>query len=357
MHAVWRFRYAERMTYDRSTLWQSVHFHERDPGAAPGIQWRKDEPIRIDTDTPLDGERALTPNVVELPGGGYRMYYMGLGPGRPRQASSGYILSAVSSDGENWQKEDGIRLDAGGEGAANCIWGPDVIPLLDGTYRMYFQGRTELEDGSVKSVILSARSDDGLVWGQEPGIRLSESDRSFGAPRCLHLEPSGDENAPLYRMYVSASPIRVPEPDPQTGFVSDRNIASAVSRDGLTFSIEPGVRIKQEGPMESFVVYAPEVLRLGDGSYRMYYAGWNWAPEVKQGSPYHGRIFSARSDDGVHWIKNKHICIDRGGPWDETKASEPCIMELPDGRFRMFYEACDATGHWRIASATASPAT
>jgi hypothetical protein len=29
------------------------------------------------------------------------------------------------------------------------------------------------------------------------------------------------------------------------------------------------------------------------------------------------------------------------------------VIDLPDGRFRMFYEACDMEGRWRIASATA----
>jgi hypothetical protein len=28
------------------------------------------------------------------------------------------------------------------------------------------------------------------------------------------------------------------------------------------------------------------------------------------------------------------------------------VIDLPDGRFRMFYEACDMEGRWRIASAT-----
>ena len=41
-----------------------------------------------------------------------------------------------------------------------------------------------------------------------------------------------------------------------------------------------------------------------------------------------------------------------GGRWDTTKASEPCVIDLDDGRFRMFYEACDKKGRWRIASAT-----
>ena len=89
----------------------------------------------------------------------------------------------------------------------------------------------------------------------------------------------------------------------------------------------------------------------------MYYAGWTSAPEVPRGSKYHGRIFSAFSADGLQWIKDPGICIDNGGPWDAAKASEPCVIDLADGRFRMFYEACDLAGRWRIASATSVAST
>ena len=127
-----------------------------------------------------------------------------------------------------------------------------------------------------------------------------------------------------------------------------------MSGDGLHFDMEPGVRIAREKELEAYEVYAPEVLRLGTGGCRMYYAGWVSAPEVPAGSKFHGRIFSAFSDDGLRWRKDPGICIDNGGRWDAAKASEPCLIDLADGRFRMFYEACDLEGRWRIASATSA---
>ncbi len=42
--------------------------------------------------------------------------------------------------------------------------------------------------------------------------------------------------------------------------------------------------------------------------------------------------------------------------FDREKCSEPCVIRLPDGRYRMFYEACDEHAVWRILSATAEPA-
>ena len=320
------------------------HFQERDPGR----RWVKDAAVAVNSDGPLDARCCLTPNVVKMDGG-YRLYYMGCGPERPRQASAGYILSAFSEDAATWRKEPGIRLDAGGEGAEFCIWGPDVTPLAGGGYRMYFEGRCEIAAG-IRSVIVSARSADGLQWEQEPGIRLGGGgDVSYGAPRCLSL--GGGESG--FRLYASASPFGH-EPEPVPPAYTGRHIVSARSGDGLDFVLEEGVRVAQDREHESYALYAPEVLRLGSGGYRMYYAAWTPAPEVPAGSPYHGRVLSAVSDDGLQWRKDPGVCLDNGGRWDRAKASEPCVIDLPDGRFRMFYEACDYTGRWRIASATST---
>ena len=332
-----------------ANMLRAVHYQDVDPGT----QWIKDLPIAIDSDGPLDSDRTLTPNVVKMEGG-YRMYYHGLGPERPNAASKGYILSAFSTDAEHWEKEPGVRMDAGGDGAEHYIWSPDVIPLADGRYRMYYEGKTEQEDGQVKAAIVSSVSDDGLVWEREPGLRLAGESVSYLSPRCLHLDPAADRGGSRFRLYASAYPY----PDVSLpSACSNRNIVSAVSEDGLVFKLEPGVRISQDRPFESYAVYAPEVLRLGEGGFRMYYAGWKAAPEVFRGSKYHGRIFSAFSKDGLEWVKDWGICLDNGGVWDAAKASEPCVIDLADGRFRMFYEACDIYGRWRIASATSAAST
>ena len=334
------------MTVDRMV--QAVHYQLVDPG----IKWIKDANLAIDSNGPLDAERTLTPNVVKM-GDGYRMYYHGFGPERPNPESRGYILSAFSPDAEKWEKEPGIRMDAGGEGAESFIWSPDVIPLPDGRYRMYYEGKTEKPDGSIQSAIVSSLSTDGLVWEKEPGIRLGGENNSFLSPRCLYLNPRTDKSAPKYRLYASSYPH--PDRGNAPGADNKRNIVSAASSDGLNFELETGIRIPQDKHLESYSVYAPEVLCLASGGYRMYYAGWVSAPEVPAGSKYHGRIFSAFSQDGLEWQKDPEICLDNGGPWDAIKASEPCLIDLADGRFRMFYEACDSKGRWRIASATSPP--
>ena len=73
------------------TMVESVHYQEVDSG----LRWVKDAAIAIDSDGPLDSDRALTPNVLKVEGG-YRLYYHGLGPQRPNPASKGATSSARS---------------------------------------------------------------------------------------------------------------------------------------------------------------------------------------------------------------------------------------------------------------------
>ncbi|NQU10272.1 hypothetical protein HQ590_05755 [bacterium] len=326
----------DRVSFDAL---RAVHYQERDPGT----RWQKDDWVSIDLDTPLDNRKILTPNVVRLPAGGYRMYYTGLGfgPGNSCERSEGTILSAVSADGARWRKESGIRVDVHPPHATLRVLCPDVVPRPEGGWRMYFEAR----EPDQPSHVLSAVSADGLRWEPEPGVRFGDGRWSYGSPRCIYIEPppGGDPTARWCRLYCHhySWPMR-------SGLDAQNHIVSAISPDGLQFTPEPGVRIAQESELENYAVYAPEVLRLGTGGYRMYYGGWSDAP-------LRGRIFSARSDDGLCWVKDPEPCLEFGGRWDALKVSEPCGIDLDDGRHRMYYEASDADANWRILSATSAP--
>ena len=312
---------------DNSNLLQTVHFHSRDPGA----HWTKDPKIAIDLDTPLDSTKILTPNVVRIPTGGYRMYYTGLGPAHPDPNVQCYILSAHSDDTKTWVKDPGIRIDLHPPHATSRTLCPDVVPLPDKRWRMYFEARS----GERTTVILSALSSDGLQWELEPGIRFGDDQWSYGTPRCLYLAGGG------CRLYFH----RYTHPLSHELNVGN-HIISAYSGDGLHFEEDPGVRIDQETERETFSVYAPEVLRLGDGTYRMYYAAWT------QEIP--GGIFTATSTDGLEWEKDPEPCVDLDTELDCDMVSEPCVIELDDGRSRLFYEARDGKGQCRILSATST---
>ena len=66
-------------------------------------------------------------------------------------------------------------------------------------------------------------------------------------------------------------------------------------------------------------MYAPEVIRLGDGSYRMYYSGWS--EEIC------GGVFSATSEDGRSWHRDTGPCSELGGRWDGNLVYEPFVTQ------------------------------
>lgn len=67
-----------------------------------------------------------------------------------------------------------------------------------------------------------------------------------------------------------------------------------------------------------------DVVDLGNGSFRMYYAA---EPEIAN---FKSQVYSAISTDGVTWTAEKEI---RQG------STFPDVIKLPDGRWRMYYQS------------------
>lgn len=287
---------------------------------------------------------AVSPRIVPLPDGGYRMYYTQILPrtGFPAGANdycnaTSRILSATSRAAVNWIPEPGVRLSpqAGGAGEFRVV-SSEVVPLSDnsGRLRMYYECCNGPQ--SAENSIRSALSSDGLSWNVEPGERFQLRGHNFTSPRIQCLD---DEQ---YRLYCSNR---------------GQGIISAVSQDGLTFELEHGIRIAPDGPFDRLTAFAPEILRLPCAGYRMYYAGY--------GTPQRADILTATSDDGLNWTKATQAVLSPGcSAWNAAKCSEMCVVwntEQQDSNrsFRMFYDACDGTaadkrGVWRIAVATGS---
>lgn len=327
----------------------------------PGSEWVKDGAITIDvppdaeTDPAPEGQwppsaargglyGAVAPNIVELRDGGYRLYYTQVLP-RPENPhgaldysnATSRILSATSSDCLSWTPEAGVRLSAreGGAGKFRIV-APEVVPIPDGggRLRMYFECCPGTQ--AAASTIRSAVSDDGLEWTAEEGDRLSGHGGSYNAPRVLTLDNG------TCRLYCSDSL---------------EGIVSALSEDGgFTFVLEPGRRIVRELTYEAHTAYAPEVLRIDGGGYRMYYAGYSDSTRTQ--------ILTAVSDDGLNWHKEPEPVIAPSGRYDAAKCSEMAVMRMPEisgmpPRYRMVYEACDGTapdrrGVWRTIGATSA---
>ena len=102
--------------------------------------------------------------------------------------------------------------------------------------------------------ILSAVSSDGLAWTKDSGIRILSPNVTTGDTVIL--------SDGTYRMYYSEG-------------LGGSTIRSAVSSDGLTWIKESGIRINKDGVYDSSGASHPDIVELPDGTYRMYYGGWD----------------------------------------------------------------------------------
>jgi hypothetical protein len=298
------------------------------------MRWTKDPTPVLEPDRPLDDAKVLCPWVLALPGGGFRLFYMGHGSASAR-GTFGRILSAWSDDGVTFRKEPGVRVD-NAEGAEARALSPCVVARAGGGYRMYFEAaRTAGGEGSV---ILSARSDDGLAFAREPGVRVRAAGARVGSPRALLLDGG------RVRLYFHAYPDPV-----EDGLDRGNHVVSALSDDGLAFAPEPGVRLAQTlDPRERSAVYCAAMVALAGGRVRAYYGAWSEAAKGRCA------IMTALSDDrGMTFVKSPVPCIAPDSGLDASFASEPCVFTDGAGRTRMVYEACDAAGVTRILTAVA----
>jgi hypothetical protein len=330
--------------------------------------WRKEAGARIEGSRELDHSKVQAPCIVKAPTGGYRLFYTAVGPGKPFADCQGYILSAVSRDGLRFEPEPGIRVapDPALPHMALRVLAPSLTQLPDGRWRMYFEGRGPADR---LTVIGSAISDDQVSWTVEPGIRL---DGGVGAPRFLPLGGGSGRLFVFRAEYADGKRVGTP-------------VVSAITSDGLSFEMEPGYRLRDRTDgLDSAGITAAEVIapRVPGAPWTMLYSAWQDLPPgavapvhpsldadaVANGtsadfaaasiaadmSGYRSRILVAASGDGLNWQRSG-IAVEGdgygGGDIDAVHAEDMSLIDLGDGRYRMYYACCDAHGVWRVASA------
>jgi len=134
-----------------------------------GLTFQKELEVRIATVFQSGNQESMVcdPTIVELPDDKIRMYYKGSnGPGGPGEALH-KVFSAVSSDGLNFQKE-GLRIDSENTGDGGWASVPEAIKLSDGRIRIYYVSGDFAAGGG----IMSAISNDGLNFQKETGVRV-----------------------------------------------------------------------------------------------------------------------------------------------------------------------------------------
>ncbi len=165
---------------------------------------------------------------------------------------------------------------------------PAVVKLPGGKYRMYVNGQ---------KAVLSATSNDGGIFTLDPGVR---SVNSGGVPGALVL-PDGR--------------VRL--------FLCGQGVTSLVSENGLDFTQEAGMRIPL--PAGAGIVADPHPIRVAGGTYRMAY---KVRPGGQGESPLLDGVHLAASQDGLTWTP---------GSVSLVTGSVPTLVELPDGRLRIYY--------------------
>lgn len=197
---------------------------------------------------------------------------------------------------QRWVLDEGIRV---GEGVS-----PEVVELDDGRLRMYVTG-----DG-----ISSYISSDGLEFRLEKEKVIEDG---FN-PAIIRLPNQS------YRMIYNVVEGRMNDPSRRLYF------KSAISTDGLNFTVEEGVRYRSTGSPDYDAISVPNIIRMSDGRLRMYYTGDMFAPERGRDG---NNIRSAVSyDQGWSWRREEGVRL----PFESMDSD---IVAIPGGGYRMYYTA------------------
>jgi len=107
-----------------------------------------------------------------------------------------------------------------------------------------------------------------------------------------------------------------------------KDMKSAYSPDGVNWTIDEGTR-KTETTF-------PDVVKLPDGSYRMYHQG---ADHSEPGTQPKMGTTSSVSTDGLTWTEEEGLRITPGfnTPYDMEYASDTAVVPRPDGTYYMIY--------------------
>jgi hypothetical protein len=274
------------------------------PGSSPTTQtptptetWTVEPGIRLSDTT--------STSTVRRSDGTYRTYYGG-------------VRTASSVDGLSWGGfSDPIRPSMG---AFNR--NPAIFQHSDGTWVLIFE---RVLDNVGR--FYRATSSDGVTFTENPATPVMEptaSDRGFlSVPDIISIGGS------TVRMYFVAG-----------GDLSD----SAVSSDGGVTWTREG-RITVSGLSGANWVVDPDVIQVSGGRYRMFFAtGPDGQPGLMS-----KRVRSAISSDGRSFVLEPGDLIAPTGAGDDVV--DPDVVQLPDGRYRMYYGYSTAGSQYQLRSA------
>lgn len=260
-------------------------------------------------------------------------------------------IEANASDGP-WKRDLMMAKSADGTafGAATTFVEragvPSVVREADGRLVAAFQWFPQ-DDAAWDKVAVSFSEDDGATWTEPRTIALEGLPENYQRPFDPTLAVTEDGRLRLY--FTTA----VGKPGPN----ADTHIASAVSDDGVTYAVEPGERVIEEGVR----LYDAAALRF-DGTWHLTtplhaegathatsangtdfasvepidaYPTYNWTGNLLawgDGMRFYGSgpgpVWWSETADGDDWSKPVPTGV-RGG--------DPAVVELGNGAYLMIY--------------------
>jgi len=223
------------------------------------------------------------------------------------------LVSAISDDGRTFTEEPGVRIPGTDAGQ------PRVWRLPDGRWRMYV---SKVKD------IASFTSEDGLAFTRDPGSRLTASEAGLPAissPSIVEVEPG------FWRMYYST--LAMPGSGP-----GGKRSGSATSTDLLEWTVEPGWRLGEGAPYLTDSAEHPFPVVAADGSVSLFYGKFRAA---SVGAP--DGLWRATSTDGLTFTEEAYTGLYFG--------NDPEVLLLPSGDRIIYYGDFDPSIGGKLLSA------
>jgi hypothetical protein len=246
--------------------------------SADGLAWVTDSRVLL--------EHASVPDAIVTPAGNLRIYYVDASQ-MPETANC-----AESTDGGATFNVLGLTI---ANRSALKALDPSIMRLQDGRYRLYFYGPMVQDPGGTGThSIYSAISDDGVAFTEEQEVfsynGLVDPDVFQVSKRQWYMFVfsladgktvlAKSTNGITFRYskrdlgldnWGTTSPVKIGTRRWRLYAFNQRGqqtVGSFVSRNGLKWTQEPGVRLTAS-PGEQ--ITDPQVVQLSDGSWKMFY--------------------------------------------------------------------------------------
>jgi hypothetical protein len=212
----------------------------------------------------------------------------------PSGDQSNRLFATVQTPATSWWTPEGVRLtDVTAGFPGKPFADVAAFPLRDGRWRLLFDA-----GGAMRSAV----SPDGISLTVESGLPFQT---------VTSLRPS------LVKILkLDSGQIRA--------YFSSSNMYSAISSDeGLTFTLEAGVRLAASAVGESTIT-GGSVVRNRDGGWRMYFGG-------------EARVFSATSTDLLTWTPDAGVRVGPGASLGGNPAVHPDAILNAAGSVSLFF--------------------